>query len=89
MGDFHLFLINIAFNSLRINKDHFMKYLNNNNILAQQHYIPIYKFTIYKESASNFPGAEKYFQNSISIPIFVNLNRKDQNKIIKVVKNYF
>ena len=86
---FHLFLINIAFNSLRINKDHFMKYLNNNNILAQQHYIPIYKFTIYKESASNFPGAEKYFQNSISIPIFVNLNRKDQNKIIKVVKNYF
>ena len=86
---FHLFLINIAFNSLRINKDHFMKYLNNNNILAQQHYIPIYKFTIYKESASNFPGAEKYFQNSVSIPIFVNLNRKDQNKIIKVVKNYF
>jgi dTDP-4-amino-4,6-dideoxygalactose transaminase len=86
---FHLFLINIAFNNLRINKDHFMKYLNNNNILAQQHYIPIYKFTIYKERASNFSGAEKYFQNSISIPIFVNLNRKDQSKIIKVVKNYF
>ena len=86
---YHLFLLNIAFDELKKSKDHFMKYLNKKNILAQQHYIPIYKFDIYKGKSNNFYGSEKYFKNSVSIPIFVNLNNKDQKKIINVIKNYF
>jgi dTDP-4-amino-4,6-dideoxygalactose transaminase len=86
---YHLFLLNIAFDKIKKSKDHFMKYLNKQNILAQQHYIPIYKFDIYKGKLNNFYGSEKYFKNSISIPIFVNLNNKDQKKIINVIKNYF
>ena len=86
---FHLFLINIIFKRLNKNKDHFIKYLIKNNILPQQHYIPIYRFKVYKENAKNFPGSEKYFKNTVSIPIFVNLNTKTQNKIINIIKNYF
>ncbi len=86
---FHLFLINIIFKRLNKNKDHFIKYLIKNNILPQQHYIPIYRFKVYKENAKNFPGSEKYFKNTVSIPIFVNLNTKNQNKIINIIKNYF
>ena len=86
---FHLFLINIKFNNLKKNKDHFMKYLVKHNILAQQHYIPIYKFKIYRENVYNFFGSSEYFKNSISIPIFVNLSIQQQNKIIKTIKNYF
>ena len=85
---YHLFLINISFNKINKNKSHFIKYLNSKNILAQQHYIPIYKFSIYKK-LNNFPGSENYFNNSVSIPIFSELNNKDQNKIIKVIKSYF
>jgi dTDP-4-amino-4,6-dideoxygalactose transaminase len=85
---YHLFLINIAFNKLKKTKDHFMRYLIDNNIMAQQHYIPIYKFSIYGRNSNGFSGSEKYFNNSISIPIFINLSDKDQNKIIKIVKNY-
>jgi len=88
-SSYHLFLINIAFNKLKKSKDHFMKYLKNNNILAQYHYIPIYKFSVYTEKLSNFNESENYFKNSVSIPIFVNLNNKDQNKTIKIIKNYF
>ena len=66
-----------------------MKYLNKHNIFAQYHYIPIYKFKIFNEKKRYFPGAENYFNNSVSIPIFVNLSNKEQNKIIKVIKNYF
>jgi dTDP-4-amino-4,6-dideoxygalactose transaminase len=65
-----------------------MRYLIDNNIMAQQHYIPIYKFSIYGRNSNGFSGSEKYFNNSISIPIFINLSDKDQNKIIKIVKNY-
>jgi len=86
---FHLFLINIKFNNLKKSKDHFMKYLVKHNILAQQHYIPTYKFKIYKENKYNFLGSNKYFKNSISIPIFVNLKIQQQKKIIKTIKNYF
>ena len=57
--------------------------------MAQQHYIPIYKFSIYNEKSTNFFEAGKFFKNTISIPIFVNLNTKDQNKIINTIKNYF
>ena len=66
-----------------------MKYLNNNNIFGQYHYIPIYKFKIFSEKKINLSGAEDYFKNSVSIPIFVNLTVKEQNKIIKTIKNYF
>ncbi len=86
---FHLFLININFKKLKKSKDHFMKYLMKNNILAQQHYIPLYKFRIFNGNIKDFPDSKKYFKNSVSIPIFVNLNSKDQHKIIKVIKNYF
>lgn len=77
------------FKELKKSKDHFIQYLKKKNIMAQQHYIPIYEFSIYKEKVSDFPGSKKYFNNSISIPIFVNLNYRDQNKIIKIIKNYF
>lgn len=85
----HLLIINIMFHKFKKNKDDFMKYLNRNKILGQQHYIPIYKFKIYKEKSVKFSGSEKYFKNAVSIPIFVSLTDKEQNKVIKVIKNYF
>lgn len=50
--------------------------------MAQQHYIPIYKFSIYNKKSN------KFIKKTVSIPIFVNLNSKDQNKIINTIKNY-
>lgn len=86
---YHLFLINIMFDKIKKNKDDFLKYLIRKKILGQFHYIPIYKFSTYKEKVKNFPGSKKYYQNSISIPIYVNLSKKDQNKVIKTIKSYF
>lgn len=86
---YHLCVINIIFDNLQKKKDHFIKYLMNYNILTQQHYIPIYKFKIYKKTNNQFSGSEKYFKNSISIPIYVNLTDKQQRKIIKIIKKYF
>tara|TARA_B100001063_G_C16767884_1_gene559775 strand:- start:1541 stop:2686 length:1146 start_codon:yes stop_codon:yes gene_type:complete len=88
-SSYHLFIINIMFDKIKKNKDHFLRYLNKHNILGQYHYIPIYKFSSYGEKKFNFPSSEKYFKNSVSIPIYVNLSNKDQNKIIKIIKNYF
>lgn len=86
---FHLCLLNIAFKKIKKNKNHFMKYLIKHNIFAQQHYIPIYKFKIFKETKNYFSGSENFYNNSVSIPIYVSLSISDQNRIINVLKNYF
>lgn len=86
---FHLFIINIDFKKIKSNKSDFIKFLLANKIIVQQHYIPIYKFTVYSERKNLFPDAENYFDNSISLPIFVNLSIKEQKKIIKTIKKYF
>lgn len=88
-SSYHLFLININFKKLKKNKDHFMEYLKKKNILAQYHYIPIYKFNIYDEKKSDFVKSEKYFKNSVSLPIYANLTVKNQNYVIKILKKYF
>jgi len=88
-SSYHLFILHIIFQKIKKNKDDFLRYLNKNNILGQYHYIPIYKFSCYREKKTNFPGSEKYFKNSVSIPIYVKLGMKNQRKIIQIIKNYF
>ena len=88
-GSYHLFIINIMFNKIKKNKDHFIKYLNRNNIFPQYHYIPIYKFSIYKKNKTKLVGSEKFYKNAVSIPIYPSLKTIEQNNIIRVIKNYF
>ena len=85
---FHLFLINIKFDRFKKSKDDLIKYFIKNKILAQQHYIPIYKFKVYSDDLNDYPGSENFFKNSVSVPIFVNLNIKQQNKVIRTIKNF-
>lgn len=85
---FHLFLINILFSKIKKKKGNFINYLKKNGIIVQQHYIPIYKFSVYNEKMKFFSGSEKFFKNSISIPIYVGLDKKKQKKVIKIIKNY-
>lgn len=86
---FHLVLINITFKKLNKSKDNFLQYLFDHKIIAQQHYIPIYKFSIFGKKTLKYPGCEEYFNNTVSIPIFVTLKKKQQEKIIKLIKEYF
>jgi len=88
-SSYHLFLIHIKFDKLKKNKNSFLRYLNKNNIIAQYHYIPIYKFKVYNKKKPKLNDTEIYFKNTISLPIYVNLMKKDQNKIIRIIKNYF
>ena len=77
------------FNKIKKNKDDFIKYLNRNNIFPQYHYIPIYKFSVYKKTKNKLSGSEKFYKNSVSIPIYPSLKTKEQNNILRVIKDYF
>jgi len=87
-SSYHLFLISINFKKKKSTKDRFLKFLKKNNIFCQYHYIPIYKFKIFNQKINlNFyKGAEFYYKNTISLPIFYNLNIILQKKIISKIK---
>ena len=82
----HLFRLHINFKKLKISKNKFFDIFLKNKIRLQQHYIPIYKFKIYKNlKIGNFKGAEKYFKNTISFPIYFDLTQQKQKKIINLI----
>jgi dTDP-4-amino-4,6-dideoxygalactose transaminase len=87
---YHLFLISINFKRIKKLKDKFFNFLKKNNIIAQFHYIPIYKFTIFKFKLNLgfYKGAETYYNNVVSLPIFFNLNLNSQKKIISKIKTF-
>lgn len=56
------------------------------------HYIPIYLQPFYKSMGFEkgyCPESEKYFQETISLPMFPTLKIEEQNKIIKIIKSHF
>jgi len=85
---YHLFLISINFKKIRSTKDKFLKFLKNNNILCQYHYIPIYKFKLFNQklNINSYKGAEFYYKNTVSLPIFYDFKVSSQKKIIKKIK---
>jgi dTDP-4-amino-4,6-dideoxygalactose transaminase len=87
---YHLFLISINFLKIKSKKDKFLKFLKKNNIFCQYHYIPIYKFKLFdkKINLSFYKGAEIYYKNTISLPIFYNLSLILQRKIINKIKTF-
>ena len=86
----HLYVLNIDFNKIKINRNKFCKIMSKNKIGTQLHYIPIPLHNSYKKlgyNLKNLPNAKRYYKKAISIPIFANLNVSKQKKIIKVIKS--
>jgi len=83
---FHLFLISIKIDKKFI-KDKFFNFLKKNKIVSQYHYIPIYRFSVFKKKINyqQFSNSEYYFKNSLSLPLFYNLSLKSQIYILKKV----
>jgi dTDP-4-amino-4,6-dideoxygalactose transaminase len=87
---YHLFVINFKnFNTNNNIKDKFLIFLKKNKIIAQYHYIPIYKFDVYGAKSNFFlENSECYFRNTISIPIYFGLGLNKRNIIIKKITEF-
>ena len=87
----HLFQLNIDFENLKIKKQDFMLYLRRHSIGTQVHYIPLVYQPYYSnnDEKKHLVGAEKFYNNTISIPMYTSLNTKDIKFISSVINNYF
>ena len=81
-SSWHLFIIVIDFEKINKKKVDLLNYLLKSNIIAQQHYMPIYKYSFYKSlRKKKFYGAEKYYKKAVSLPIYFNLTIKQVDYI--------
>jgi dTDP-4-amino-4,6-dideoxygalactose transaminase len=81
---YHLLLI-----KLKSNKNIFIKKMLKSKIMAQFHYIPIFKFKnvfFDKFISTNYSGSLDYHKSIVSIPIYVGLSEKEQLYIVKTIK---
>ena len=87
---YHLFLISFNFSKIKGNKDKLIKFLNKKNIFPQFHYKPINFFSINKslKQKNDISGAAKFYNSSLSLPIFYTLNERDVGKITNIIKDY-
>ena len=60
----------------------------NNGVYVNVHYIPIYRHPYYQKmnfKLKDYPEAEKYYKEAISIPIFPGMTSEQQEKIISII----
>lgn len=64
--------------------------LRDRGVGVNLHYIPVYRQPFYKKMGfkhENFPNAEAYYREAISIPMFPTLTKSDQSKVIGTLKS--
>jgi UDP-4-amino-4,6-dideoxy-N-acetyl-beta-L-altrosamine transaminase len=86
----HLYPIQIQENKSKLSRFEVFQILRDNNIDVNVHYIPVHMQPYYKKMGfkkNDYPNAESYYNNAISIPIFQGLTIAMQDKVVKVLKS--
>ncbi len=88
----HLLIIKFDVKNSFLNLNKIFNYLKKNNIICQQHYIPTYKFKVFKmlnKHKNSFNNSEKYHISCLSFPIYYSLSNKDVDYICdKLTKKF-
>jgi dTDP-4-amino-4,6-dideoxygalactose transaminase len=58
--------------------------------MANVHYIPVHWQPIYQKRGfgpGEYPQAEKYYREAVSLPVYPGLSKEDQERVIQAVKS--
>jgi len=85
----HLFAPRFDFDAIGKSRKEIMFALADQGIGSQVHYIPLYHQPYYKdkESDNTFAGAEKYYQQTLSLPMYFGLSDDDIYKISTTLRS--
>lgn len=85
----HLFAPNFDFSALGISRKYLVDALKAHSIGSQVNYIPLYRHPYYARNLAkeNFPGAEKFYSGTLSLPIHNELKVDDIEFIAKTLSS--
>lgn len=87
-SSFHLYIIRVQTKDRAIHRAIFED-LRSGGVGANLHYIPVHLQPYYQQLGfkhGDFPQAEAYYHQAISLPLYPNLTKTDQDQVIQVLK---
>ena len=87
---FHLYVVQVDFTALGKPREQVMQELRDRGIGTQVHYIPVHTQPFYKKTygyrEGDYPVAEKYYGQELSLPLYPGLSDGDVDSVIRAVK---
>lgn len=86
-SSFHLYIVRVQTNDRDIHRAVFED-LRRGGVGANLHYIPVHLQPYYQQlgfKQGDFPQAEAYYHQSISLPLYPNLTKTDQDQVVQVL----
>lgn len=83
---YHLYVIEVD------KRKELHKYLRDQRIFAQIHYIPAHLMPYYRDfgwKEGDLPNAEEYYKHCISLPMYPTLKEEEQDFVIEAVTNFY
>ena len=89
---FHLYVVKIGLNQNK-DKTEIFKYMKDNGIGVNVHYIPVHLHPYYRKVYYTNPGlcpvAETAYEEIVTLPMYQQLNNKDHKQIINAIEGFF
>lgn len=90
-NSWHLYLLRIVPDKLKIARDEFARELQKMGIGISVHFIPLFYFTYWKNldadfTAENFPNAARAYAATITLPLWPDMTSEMAKKVIDAVK---
>ena len=85
----HLYILRIDFKQIALTRGQVMKKLRDYGIGSQVHYIPVPSQPYYRQLGfrpEDYPKAQMYYEQALSIPLFFDLSDDQQNQVIQAIK---
>lgn len=87
---FHLYVIRLKLNEISSTHREVFEKLRSAGVLVNLHYIPVYRqpdFARYGFDRADFPEAERYYAEAISLPLFPALTEADQDYVVAQIRD--
>jgi len=85
----HIYIVNIDFDEIGLSRNQFMNKLADLGVGSQVHYIPVVSQPYYQNigyKLEEYEKTSKYYQNTLSIPLYFGLNKTEQKFVISSIK---
>jgi len=91
-SSYHLYSIRIRESSCGKTQRQVYDSMRKKGVAVNLHYIPVHRQPYYEAMGfkkGDFPIAEEYYANALSLPIYSNLSKSDQSYVIQTLKGIF
>ncbi len=87
-SSFHLYVVQLNLAALRSSQKEIFERLRSHGIMANLHYIPLYRHPYYRSAGhanTRLARAENYYARAITLPLFPGLGVEHQHQVVKAM----